>query len=154
MIQQGRALGRSKETSPPPYPEGAAHKSLIEVLGKFRGAELRLQELTARDAEWAELLHTTAQPERLATGEKGGAQDGDGAAKLNASETPAVDIRAAAPGVGLPLVDLRKPAHTIAKETGRAAVKKGAPYRNVPDLDRILKAMEDKKATGCTYACS
>lgn len=67
MIQQSRALGRSKETSLPPYPEEAARRSLTEVRGQFRTAELRLQELTTGDAEWAEQLRTTAPPERLAT---------------------------------------------------------------------------------------
>ena len=61
------------------------------------------------------------------------------------------DIREIAPGVGLPLVDMRKPAGMIAQETGRAALAKGAPYRAVPELDRILKAVEYKKANGCTY---
>jgi hypothetical protein len=61
------------------------------------------------------------------------------------------DIREIAPGVGLPLVDLRTPARTIAKETGRAALAKGAPYRDVPALDRILRAVEYKKTKGCTY---
>jgi hypothetical protein len=103
--------------------------------------------------ERAELLYrneTEGQALALA-GEKAGAQDGDGAAKLNASKTPAVDIRAAAPGVGLPLVDLRKPASTIAKETKRAALARGSPYRDVPNLGRILKAVEYKKTAGCTY---
>lgn len=63
-----------------------------------------------------------------------------------------IDIREAAPGVGLPLVDMRKPAGTIARETRRAALAKGAPYRKVPDLDRILKAVEYRKKTGCTYS--
>jgi hypothetical protein len=67
MIRQGRALGRSKETSLPPYPEVAAQKSLNDVRGQFRTAELRLQELTARDTEWAEQLRTTAPPVPLAT---------------------------------------------------------------------------------------
>ena len=29
-----------------------------------------------------------------------------------------------------------------------------AMYRAVPELDRILKAVEDKEATGCTYAAA
>jgi hypothetical protein len=66
----------------------------------------------------------------------------------------ACEIRELAPGVGLPLVDIRKPAGTIAKETGRAALKKGAPYRQVPELDRIVKAVEYRKTTGCTYAAA
>ena len=151
MIQQGRAIGRSKETSLPPYPEVAAHNSLTAVLEKLEGAELRLQELIAGDAKWAEFLHTTTQPVLLATVEKAGAQDEDGAAKLNASEAPAVAISAPAPGVGLPLVDMRKPASTIAKETKRAALARGSPYREVPHLDRILKAVTYKKTAGCTY---
>lgn len=61
------------------------------------------------------------------------------------------DIREVAPGVGLPLVDMRKPASMIAEETGRAALAKGAPYRDVRDLDRILTAVEYKKTKGCTY---
>jgi hypothetical protein len=61
------------------------------------------------------------------------------------------DIREVAPGVGLPLVDMRKPASIIAKETGRAALAKGAPYRGVPNIDGIMRAVKDRKATGCTY---
>jgi len=73
---------------------------------------------------------------------------GDSPSNQNKGE---VDIREAAPGVGLPFVDMRKPAGAIARETRRAALAKGAPYRDVPDLDRILKAVEYKKKTGCTY---
>ena len=72
----------------------------------------------------------------------------------NNQNTGGIEIRELAPGVGLPLVDMRKPAGAIAKETGRAALKKGAPYRQVPDLDRILKAVEHRKTTGCTYAAA
>jgi hypothetical protein len=64
---------------------------------------------------------------------------------------PIVEVREAAPGVGLPIVDLMKPVGIIAKETKRAAGAKGAPYRHVPDLERIRKAVAYRQSKGCTY---
>jgi hypothetical protein len=44
----------------------------------------------------------------------------------------AIEIRELAPGVGLPSVEMRKPAGTIARETRHAALAKGAPHREEP----------------------
>ena len=194
MIQQGRALGRSRQTSLPSDPQVAAQKSLTEVSGKFRQAKLRLQELTTSDAEWAEFLRSTAPPVCLATeaqapaiarggnagrtpagesrpnsadksthasfqrGQRGATpsptprdssapkstQDGDGAAKLNTSETTAVDIRAAAPGAAEVkiLVDTLATPAEGARVVKAALRKKGLPYRAVKDYEHIVKAVE------------
>lgn len=85
MIQQGRALGRSRETSLPSDPQVAAGNSLTEILAKLKRAELRLQELTTGNAEWAELLRTTAQPVLPATQAPAPASVRSG----NAGRTPA-----------------------------------------------------------------
>jgi hypothetical protein len=94
---------------------------------------------------------TTAQE----NGEKTASSSGEPTRKTPSNQSKErTDIHEVAPGVGLPLVDIRKPASIIGKETRRAALKKGAPYREVPDIDRILRAVEYRKTTGCTYAAA
>lgn len=157
-------INHQLDNLPPPgslsqygQPIRISQQSIANLIQRRLEHEAALAELKEEDARLAALSETMGEERRpdleqlsehtLAAPVQTRRNNSDESASLppptkGDTVPPPVEVRKVAPGVGLPLVDLTKSTGTIAKETRRAAIHKGAPYREVPDMERIRKALE------------
>ena len=67
MLEAGRSLGRSRETTLPEPPELEAKRKLNSAMAALESKKKHLQEITVNDDEWNALIHATPAPRRLVT---------------------------------------------------------------------------------------